>query len=385
MNPFTIVIALITLCFITYCVGTLSYKLRIPSVLPALLAGLILGFLSRTLPYFYLPIDFISTLAVVAFILLVFDSTSRLKLSSKDTVAHHALFFITLFSILTFVAFALLLAKFFDLSPVASIILAATMLGVSAVFAQQLRISHHARALLLLEAHWTTPLALLLPLLLAIFAPPLPLIFVSDLTTFFFTTLIKITVSIATGVFIGVLLMKIIGHSNLVFSSPAIFAATFLSFGLAYLFGGYGVFAVATFGFFFANAFATANKQFFELTQPLFTYAGTLTVVLLGFIAHIPITTTFFTVSLLLFLLYYAIRFLTVHLSHRKHAFTHLEERILAFHVPASAAPCAVLLFLALFPPTSIPLVEVYTLFTLGFMLIVYSHILAFSTLKLYR
>lgn len=381
MNPTTIIISFAILIAVTYAAKKISKQLTIPSTLLALIIGLMLNSIYRIIPALQLQADFFSTLVLVLFVLIVFDSTARLKLSAADTTALHSLAFITLFASLTFVGLALIAAPILKMAPVSSVVLAAAILGVSAELLPHIKTMPHSGALLRLESFWTTPVSLIVPLIIAIFTPPIAMIFISDVLNFFLSTTIKIIASIATGVFVGILFAKLLTHTKATFVPPLIIATAFVSFALGAIFGN-GIIATAAFGFFFTNAFATTHKLFLELNHKLQNYTGLLAVILFGSIIRVPFTIKFFALSAALFLCYLIIRYAAIRISHRKHAFSKTENNLMTFYAPASEAPCALFLFLITFPPTSIPLAELQPLVSIGVMFVIYSNILAFAIIQ---
>ncbi|GEM_PF-4573638 len=378
-----VAIVFISICFLivlSYIVSQISFKTNISSVLLGLIAGLLFNGATKIAPAFQIPNDYFSTLALMAFVVLIFDATAQLKLRTADTTAWNSLAFITLFAIILFVCFSIFSAYYLGLSVLSSVTLAAAILGTSAI--SKIKISKYIKDLLDLEEYWTTPVALLAPLIIAIFAPQTPLIFVSDIVNFFFLTFIKVLISIGCGIFIGIILMKVLLHEKIVWMPSTIIASVFITFGLGYYAGGYGVFAVASLGFFFANAFATVNTTFLVFHNNLTKYAGVLSAVMLGIISRVPFSLKFFGASILLYLLYLLLRFAAIHISHKKDVFSIKEELVLTLHSQNSAAVCALLLFITLFPPISIPLGELYTIITTGLIFLLCSNLLSFALTK---
>lgn len=379
-NVVIVFISIAFLIVLSYVVSKISFKTSISSVLLGIIAGLLFNGATKVWPVFQIQNDYFSTLALMAFIVLIFDSTAQLKLRTADTASWNLLAFVTLFASILFVCFSIFLAYYLNLSVLSSVMLAATILGISA--APKIKVSKYLKDFLDLEEYWTTPVALLAPLIIAIFAPQTPLIFVSDTINFFFLTFIKILISIGCGIFIGIILMKLLLHEKINWMPATIIAAVFITFGLGYYAGGYGVFAVASLGFFFANAFATVNTTFLVFHDDLAKYARVLSAIMLGIISRVPFSLKFFGTSILLYLIYLLLRFGAIHISHKKEAFSIKEELILTLHSQNSAAVCALLLFITLFPPISVPLEELYTIITTGLVFLLCSNLLSFALTK---
>lgn len=374
MNVLLVVFSLLLFCALTYLMSFSAAKSRLPSVLLALAAGFLFG----NIESLQLPNDFFSTLALMAFVVLVFDSSVKVRLKAMDTTAFRALSFIALFGLILVIIFAAVASYVLQLSLVSSVVLALIVLGVSSEFVSSLRISPHINELIGFESLWSSPVVLIAPMLLAVLAPPMPAIFVSDTTNYVFAAVIKIVVSIAAGVFVGILLARLLRHTNVVTAPPAITAAIFIAFGLAYYLDGYGVFAVASLGFFSANLLASPNLHFSQFGQKLAHYAGILTVIMLGSVSMVPLTLKFFATTILLYALYLLARFVAVKISHKKNALSRKEEFMLAFLAPNSAVVCAMILFLTVFPPISLPLNELFSVMATALVFVVYSNVFGF-------
>src|SRR3989344_5420218 len=102
----------------------LSAILKIQSVLLAVVFGFLFASISEVFPSVKLTADFFSTLVLMILVILVLDSTAKLRLKSADTTAIHALSFLTLFASISFVCFAIIASYFLILSPLSSVVLA---------------------------------------------------------------------------------------------------------------------------------------------------------------------------------------------------------------------------------------------------------------------
>ena len=382
MGIMLVVLAILFLFVLTYLVSLLSNKFKIPVAIVGIIAGLLLSGVFKFAQSLQLPADYLPTLALLAFVLLVFDASAEIKLKTADSTAFGALGFVALFACVLFVFFSLVSFYSIKLSVLSSVILSACVLGVSSELVSKLKTSATVRALLNMEEYWSSPVVLLAPLIIAVFAPQVPTIFVSDLANLFFASVIKLLISIASGVFIAIVLMRLLLHEKTEWVPATVIGAVFIAFGLGYYAGGYGIFSVAAFGFFFANAFASVNKIFVDFHNNLARYSGIFSAILFGSIVRIPFTAKFLGISLVLYAVYLALRYASIHICHRKNSLSLKEEAILMLHAPNSTAVCAIFLFITLFPPITVPLNELYAIITIGLMFLIYSNLLSFGLYK---
>lgn len=379
MDILQVLISLFCLGILVWVSNFVANRFKFPIMIIALVSGLLFGGISDYFGVFQFSLNYFSTLGLLAFIILIFDGFVRLKLKSLDTVGVNSLGFVILFAILIFVGFSFVLYFLLGWPPLSSVVFASSILGVSSGIIVLPKVSSHISAIIQLESYWTGPVALLLPLVFVIFAPPLPLIFVSDLANFVFFAGVKVIAGISAGVFVGVILLKILHVSNKNFVPPIVFAGVFVAFGLAYVLGGYGVFAVAALGFFFANVFVSFNSHFGDFDALFSKYAGLLCVVLLGFVSRLSFSWKFFAVSVLLFLFYLIIRYAAIFISHKNNIFSMKDRLFLVLYAPNGFTAAGILLFLSLFPPVSVSLGELFKIVNLGLMFILYSNFSAFA------
>ena len=373
-----ILISLFCLGFLVWVSNYFSKRFKLPVVILALVFGILFKSVLNYFGVAELYFDYFLILGLIAFIILVFDGFVRLKLRDVDTVGVHSFGFVVLFASLIFVGFSLVLYFLLDWSPLSSVVFAASILGVSSSVVFLPKVSSYLSAIVSLESYWTGPVALLLPLIFVIFAPPLPLIFVSDLANFVFFAGIKFIASVSAGVFVGVILLKVLHVTNKDLVPPLVFGSVFVAFGLAYVLGGYGVFAVAALGFFFANVFVSFNSHFGDFNALFSKYSGLLCVVLLGFVSNFYPSWKFLLISFLLFLFYLIVRYFVIFICHKKQILSVKDRSFLVLFAPNGFNAAGILLFLSLFPPLSVSFIELSKVVNLGLMFILYSNFTAF-------
>ncbi|MCK5847743.1 MAG: cation:proton antiporter, partial [Caldisericia bacterium] len=126
----------------------------------------------------------------------------------------------------------------------------------------------------------------------------------------------QIVVGLGSGVFIGILVFKIMKRNYSDQLSPiALITAALLTYIIAENLNGSGVIAVVSLGLFFGNI---AIKQKHILNEFSYMFSSSLEIlvfILIGFSIKLPLTLTFFIQSIILFGIYLLIRYLAVNLT----------------------------------------------------------------------
>jgi len=96
MGIMLVVLAILFLFVLTYLVSLLSNKFKIPVAIVGIIAGLLLSGVFKFAQSLQLPADYLPTLALLAFVLLVFDASAEIKLKTADSTAFGAIPFFRL-------------------------------------------------------------------------------------------------------------------------------------------------------------------------------------------------------------------------------------------------------------------------------------------------
>lgn len=183
----------------------------------------------------------------------------------------------------------------------------------------------------------------------------------------------KLIVGLGAGIFVGLILFKIVQRAYAeVYSPLAVIVAALLAYVLAENLGGSGVLSVTALGLFFGNVYVKEKSTLLTiegvLTKALFIFVF----ILIGLIIKIPYTQEFFMMSGLLFLAYLIVRFFAVILvTHSEHY--HLKEQLfMTLNVPKGIATAAVVFILAV-----LKIEGMQTVLDLTFTFLLYSVILS--------
>ena len=340
--------AIAVLLFIGLLCSWIGNKLRIPDVLLLLLTGMFFGQIEYAgEPLIQFPVVFLSSLAILALAMIVFDSTARLRLKELDTFSLKALkltfthtFFILVF--FTAAAYYLLNIPFWS-----SLLFAAIMTGTAPDVVFGLVGKSKASILLKLESLFNTPLTVILPFLVIDLMQNIKGILFEDIIIQLTPFIMKFIVGIGAGVFVGIILFKIVQRVYAEIYSPlAVIVAALLSYVLAENLGGSGVLAVTSLGLFFGNVYVKEKLKLLGAESVLTKALYILVFILTGIIIKIPYTSEFFITSGLLFGAYILIRFFSTWLSVRKE-YTMGEIIFMTLNAPKGIATAAVVFILA--------------------------------------
>lgn len=324
-------------------------KLKIPDVLLLILAGMLFGHAEyKEQPLIQFPEVFLSSLAILALAMIVFDSTARLRLRDLDTFSLKAVKLTFIFTLFVLTAFTAASHYILGIPFWSSLLFASIVVGTSPEVVLGLGLKSRALTLLKLESIFNTPLTVILPFVV--------IDLMSNITGIGFTQVIeqlvpfilKFIVGIGAGVFVGLILFKLIQRAYAeVYSPLAVIIAALLSYVLAENLGGSGVLAVTALGLFFGNVYVKEKVTLLDVESVFAKALYILVFMLTGIIIKIPFTQEFFITSGLLFAAYIAIRFISVALSTNNENFTITEKIFMTLNMPKGVATAAVVFILA--------------------------------------
>ncbi|PIN76300.1 hypothetical protein COV18_00095 [Candidatus Woesearchaeota archaeon CG10_big_fil_rev_8_21_14_0_10_37_12] len=373
--------AIAVLLFVGVICSWIGNKLKIPDVLLLILTGMFFGqatFQGEKLVQF--PEVFLSSLAILALAMIVFDSTARLRLKELDAFSLKTIRFMFLFTILTLILFTAATYHIAQVPFWSSLLLAAIMIGTSPEVALSFQGKSKTLTLLKLESIFNTPLTVILPFLILDLMQNVKTNILTDLFEQAVPFVMNLIVGIGTGVFVGLILFKLVQHVYKEIYSPlAVIIATLLSYVLAENLGGSGVLAVTALGLFFGNAYIKEKPTLLGIESVLTKALYILVFILTGIIIKIPLTKKFIITSIALFIIYTIIRFFATWLSFRDEKYNTTDLIIIALTAPKGIATAAVLFILVVYNITGLT-----TIIDLTFAFILYSIIVSTITNWIY-
>jgi len=329
----------------------LSDKLNISNILFLMIVGIIIGQIPYKGRYLIeLPELFLTSLSILALVMIVFDSTSRFNLREFDSLSASALklsLILILLNILLLssAAYFLFGMNTFFFALIFSVIVAGT--DPAAVLVMFQGKFHKVAELLKVESLINTPLIVILPFLILELqssikiSPDVLTTIINQISPF----VSKFVVGIGAGVLVGIIIFKLMRRGYDEHLSPlTLIAAALLTYILAENLQGSGVLAVTTLGLFFGNVYMVGKKKLTEFSSTFSNALEIIVFVMVGLIIKLPFSYVFFLKSILLFFIYLIIRYFSIEITF--HNRFKLKEKIFMTLTGSKGIAVAVLVFI---------------------------------------
>ncbi len=355
----------------------LAKKIKLPDTLLLLLGGMALSFIYYNgQPILSFPVPFLIGISIIALLMIVFDSASRLKKEALFNFSDEGLILALIFLFLNLLCLSFITHKLFSIENFyLSLIFAVLMAGTAPdVALSQLKgLRYKAVEVLRMESIINTPLTVLLPfIIIDLIRSNLEIM--SRFMQAFGPLLQQFITGIGAGVLIGVIIFKIMGEKySAIYSPLGLIIAALLTYVLAENLGGNGVLAVAVFGLVFANSPIKQKFTLLHFESELALFMNILVFALIGLYINPPLSAAFFFKTILLFAAYLVIRFVAVAITFRKSNYDLKEQLFMTLNTPKGIAVAVVAFTMMNFSnPKSalfIPGIETVLDLTLVFML----------------
>ena len=362
----------------------LMQKLKIPNILLLLIAGITLGSISyKEAPLISFPPIFLTSISILALVMIVFDSASRLKLKKFDSLSIQALKLSLIFLLLNLIFFAMFFKFTFQLESLLLVLLfSALMSGTdpAAILSMLKSSGNKVFELLRIESLVNTPLIVLLPFIILDLMKTIKMEliltkFIEQILPF----LQQFVAGIGAGVLVGIIMLKFMKRKYSHILSPLVMiTAALITYILAENLGGNGVLAVTAMGLLFGNVYVKQKLQLQEFSTIFSNALEILVFILIGLVIKIPFSLNFFFLSFILFIFYTMIRYIAIDFSLRTSKFTTKEKFFMALNAQKGIAVAVVAFTLS---TLNIQGIELILNLILAFML--YSIIISTITIKL--
>ena len=350
-DALTIITAIAVLLFVGVVCSWIASRIRIPDVLLLLITGILFGvtkYKGQALIEF--PRLFLTSVAVLALALVIFDSTARWRIKELDQLSLKSIKIGITTVILQVVLFPIAAHYVLGMPVWLSILFGTIICGTGPEVLLPLeKEKNKLLAVLKVESLFNTPLTVIFPFIVIDLMQNVKAQWITSLVEQLVPFVMKFIVGIGAGVFVGIILFKIMQKSYTdVYSSMAVIIAALLSYVLAENLGGSGVLAVTALGLFFGKTLQKQRTSLLSAETVLAKAMFIFVFMLLGLVIHIPLNKTFFIQSLTLYGAYLLIRFIGIVISTRKeHTF---KERIfLTLNSPKGIATATVVFILAVY------------------------------------
>ena len=361
-----------------------SQKFKIPNILLLLLIGIGLGKVTyKEGPLIFFPDLFLTSISILALVMIVFDSASRFKLKILDYLSLHTLWLSIVFLILNLIFLTAFTMLVFNVKSIFLAFMFAALMsgtGPAAVLSMFKDVKHKVFEFLKLEALINTPLVVLLPFIILDLKTTLKdRILISTFIEQFVPLLQQFVVGIGSGVLIGLIMFKFMKKQYSIVLSPlTLITAALLTYIVAENLQGNGVLAVTAMGIIFGSVYVKQKPHLQEFSSVFANSLEILVFVLIGLVIAIPFSLEFFIRSTILFVLYLVIRYIAIIFSLRGMDFTLKGKIFMSLNAQKGIAVAVVVFSLANLNITGI---DIILNLSLAFML--YSIIVSSIVLKL--
>ncbi|MBL7054217.1 cation:proton antiporter [Candidatus Woesearchaeota archaeon] len=333
----------------------IAQKINIPNILLLISAGIILGNLPyKDTPLISFPPIFLTSIGILALVMIVFDFASRFKLGKFDKLSTQTLKLSVVFLILNLIFLTIFVNLVFDLESIFLVLLFSSLMSgtdPAAILSMLKPATHRVFELLRIESLINTPLVVLLPFIILDLMKTVEkeLIltkFIEQILPF----LQQFVVGIGSGVLVGIIMLKFMKREYSHVLSPLVMiTAALITYILAENLKGNGVLAVTAMGLLFGNIYLRQKFQLQEFSSIFSNALEILVFVLIGLIIKIPFSLTFFLRSFILFIIYLVIRYIAIALSLRDLELSAKEKIFMALNAQKGIAVAVVAFTLSTF------------------------------------
>ena len=186
----------------------------------------------------------------------------------------------------------------------------------------------------------------------------------------------QVITGIGTGVLIGIIVFKLMRYKYSENLSPlALLTSVLLTYALAESLQGNGVLAVTVLGLFFGNMYVKKKPLLQEFSSVMASSVEIIVFLLFGMLITLPSNINFITNSILVFIVYLIVRFLSVIVSVPKYSIQ--EKLFMTFVMPKGITLAAVAITLLTINPDFLSMID------LLFLMFIYSLISSVIMIKM--
>jgi cell volume regulation protein A len=363
-----------------------SNRLRIPNVILLLAFGIFLNYIQRAGRIdIIFPSVFISSIGLLALIMIIFDASSRFKIKEFDILSWKTLKLTFIFLLLNLVFLTIAVKYIFGIENILlALAFAGLMSGTSPTgiisFVQQSK--NKVIEFLEIESILNTPIIVLLPFIFIGLIGEFTGRQILENAIFQFVPMIEQVISgIGSGVIIGLIFFKVMRRYYSPSISPiATVTAALITYVLAENLGGSGVLAVTTLGLFFGNVFIKEKEELHKFSFMFTSFLEVFVFIIIGLVIFLPFTADFILKSMALFGVFLLVRFISINMAFFRKEFSFKEKLFMTLTVPKGVAEAVVAIALSAFV---IPQIEAVLYLVLAFL--IYSILISTITVKFSR
>lgn len=338
-------------------------RLKISNLLLLVLCGIVLNKISAHAYAITFDPVFLTSISILALVMIVFDSCTRFKLKELDEFSILAIKSTLIWLVLNLILMTFAVLLIFDKpSLLMALMFAALMSGTApaAVLVMFRGTEHRLAKFLEVEAIVNTPIIVLLPFIILDLIGRVKVEFLlTSVIEQIGPFLQQFVAGIGAGILVGIVGFKIISSKYPEAMGPlTTMTASLLTYILAENLGGSGVLAVTTLGLFFGYFFKRETAHLIEYSSMFANTLVILVFVLIGLSVDIPFTFTFFGKSLLLFVIYLLLRYVAILISFKDLKYKVKEKIFMALNAQKGIASATVAFSLTTMLVASVQIIE---------------------------
>jgi potassium/hydrogen antiporter len=376
MGAFQILTSLSILLLVGILITYVSRRLRIPNVLGLIIAGIVIAPVRfEGMRIFNFSGEFLTAVAILALIMIVFDSTMRLPISKISADTYVAFKITGMFLVFEMAVFSVATHYIAGFPWFFAILFSSILVGTdpSAILSMFGNLKHKLITLLQVESIVNTPLTVVVPFVVIELAKTFN---VSTLFSYFIEQISPFLQQIITGIGAGVVVALLTFRTmhkyySELLSPVALISSALLTYILAEGLGGNGVLAVTTLGLFFGNMSLKRKHSLRTVGSLLSNLFEILVFLLLGVSITLPTQWSFYIAGLMLFVVYLALRFIVVELVFFKGTLSNKEKLFFSLNSAKGVAVGVVAFSLLSLGVKATPVIQMSMLF------IIYSVVLS--------
>ncbi len=334
--------------------SVLAHKLKTSNILFLVLAGMLL----KIFNLIWFPKEFTITIATLALIMVVFNSTVHFKIKDILKISKEVVRLIASYFILIILLLPIFAAIFFKFNPDSGISLILLLIfsvmafGIDPLVSLSTlgKLKNKVVDVLKFESIFNTPITLVITFTLIKFLTPSKQIgsgvfqqAFSEFIPFF----MQLGVAVIVGIVIGTLVVYIMKRFFLThLSHLALITSAIIAFVLAEVLGGNGVISVTIFGLIFGNVHIEHKLQL-EKFASIFAHAITILVfILFGTELLVNLNLEALIKGTILFLIYIGIRYLSIEMALPRSKITLKQRIFMSLNVPKGIDVAVIVLIL---------------------------------------
>jgi|GEM_PF-7041086 len=309
-----------------YLLAKIAKNIKLQPVLPILILGIFFTYLNYRYDIINISTGAVHLLSIAVFALVVFEISSKFETSRFDTIAKRTGSFVNVSFLLLIVVFTLAVWLILGLNIWRALILSCLMMCIEPIHLKKNRL----KEIFDFESIISSIIVVTLPLFLIQLNYKFGFLFRSNNLSLIIDQIspwfVAITIGLATGFITSLIASRIIQYYKIK-TKFSLILAVLIAFFLSEILDGSGLVAVLTMGFIFGNLYLKHKIKFHDVSGFFVNMLEISAVFLAAMTINFPITPSFLMKSLLIFLIYLAIRYISVNIVFRKHRLN-LKERL---------------------------------------------------------